>query len=189
MCRPPPTLAADVALVARVLARLGLVHAFGHVPARVPVASPPPGGAVDTARSPLRPHAPLRALAAEGALAAVEACCSPRRRWGAGRGEVLVLTRPGGCLAGARSTGRWRRRCTWPSTPPGPVGAICRLHGPAVVASGPPAPPAAAARVRGMVEPVAFWDDPDLVAAEPAAGRAAAALGAPRRCCWPATAA
>ena len=29
-----------------------------------------------------------------------------------------------------------------------------------------------------MVEPVAFWDDPDLVAGEPLAGRVAAALGA-----------
>ena len=28
-----------------------------------------------------------------------------------------------------------------------------------------------------MVEPVAFWGDPDLVTAEPLAGRAAAALG------------
>ena len=32
----PAGLAAEVALVARVLARLGFVHAFGHVSARAP---------------------------------------------------------------------------------------------------------------------------------------------------------
>ena len=39
----PADLAAEVALVARVLARLGFVHAFGHVSARAP-ASAPNGG-------------------------------------------------------------------------------------------------------------------------------------------------
>ena len=57
------------------------------------------------------------------------------------------------------------------------VGAICRCTGRRSPPSATWRRPAAAARVRGMVEPVAFWDDPDLVAAEPAAGRVAAALG------------
>jgi HCOMODA/2-hydroxy-3-carboxy-muconic semialdehyde decarboxylase len=132
-----------VALVARVLARLGFVHAFGHVSAR----STP--GAVD---SPARPG-----------RVGVE-----RDRVGGGDGWVLVTPTfpPQAPLHLAVYAAQ-----------PG-VGAICRLHGPPVAAFG--ATGAALPLLHGfggMVEPVAFWADPDLVAAEPAAGRVAAALG------------
>ena len=55
--------AADVALVARVLSRLGLVHAFGHVSARAsagPVGgSAGPAGAVDSREHPVSGSATL----------------------------------------------------------------------------------------------------------------------------------
>jgi HCOMODA/2-hydroxy-3-carboxy-muconic semialdehyde decarboxylase len=167
----PDDLAADVALVARVLARLGFVHAFGHVSAR----STP--GAVD---SPARPG-----------RVGLE-----RDRVGGGDGRVLVTpTFPPladletGDLLELDAGGRvvrgeaGRRPLEAPlhlavyAAQPG-VGAICRLHGPAVAAFGATgAAPPLLHGFGGMVEPVAFWADPDLVAAEPAAGRVAAALG------------
>jgi ribulose-5-phosphate 4-epimerase/fuculose-1-phosphate aldolase len=58
------------------------------------------------------------------------------------------------------------------------VGAICRLQGPGVAAFATTggAPPLLHG-FGGMVEPVTFWNDLDLVATEPVAGRVAAALG------------
>jgi HCOMODA/2-hydroxy-3-carboxy-muconic semialdehyde decarboxylase len=144
----PADPATDVAQVARVLSHLGLVHAFGHVSAR------PAGGRV--LLTPTFP--PLGEL--------VEA-------------EVLVLDRGGRVLGGVaehRPLEAVLHLAVYAARPD--VGAICRLHGPAVAAFGATgAAPPLLHGFGGMVEPVAFWADPDLVAAEPAAGRVAAALG------------
>jgi ribulose-5-phosphate 4-epimerase/fuculose-1-phosphate aldolase len=148
---PPTDPAADVALVARVLARLGLVNAFGHVSARAPGDGP--------ARVLLTPTWP-----ALGELAAA---------------DVLELDQGGRLLRGAEGAvpletplhlGVYAARAD--------VGAICRLHGPALAAfAATRAAPPLLHGFGGMVEPVAVWDDPDLVAGEPAAAGAAAALG------------
>jgi HCOMODA/2-hydroxy-3-carboxy-muconic semialdehyde decarboxylase len=144
----PDDLAADVALVARILSRLGLVHAFGHVSART-VAG----------RVLLTPTAPPL-----GELAGA---------------EVLVVDQGGRVLGGVaehRPLEAPLHLAVYAAQPR--VGAICRLQGPAVAAyASTGAAPPLLHGFGGMVEPVAFWDDPDLVAAEPAGGRVAAALG------------
>jgi HCOMODA/2-hydroxy-3-carboxy-muconic semialdehyde decarboxylase len=145
---PGVDLAADVALVTRVLSRLGLVHAFGHVSARSV------GGRVLV--TPTFPP-----------LADLEA------------GDLLELDAGGRVVrgeAGRRPLEAPLHLAVYAARPD--VGAICRLHGPAVAAyaSTGTAPPLLHG-FGGIVEPVAFWDDPDLVAAEPAGGLVAAALG------------
>jgi HCOMODA/2-hydroxy-3-carboxy-muconic semialdehyde decarboxylase len=145
----PADLAAEVALVARVLARLGFVHAFGHVSARAPAGE----------RVLLTPTSPPL-----GALAAA---------------DVLELDQDGRVLvgsAGRRPLEAPLHLAVYAARPD--VGAICRVHAPAVAAS------AAVGEVPpllhgfgGMVEPVAVWDDPDLVAGGAAGGRAAGVLG------------
>jgi HCOMODA/2-hydroxy-3-carboxy-muconic semialdehyde decarboxylase len=58
------------------------------------------------------------------------------------------------------------------------VGAVCRLHGPAVAACATTgAAPPLLHGFGGMVEPVAFWDDPHLVTGEAGAAGVAAVLG------------
>jgi HCOMODA/2-hydroxy-3-carboxy-muconic semialdehyde decarboxylase len=142
-------LAAEVALVARVLARHGLVHAFGHVSA---------GGAGEgVLLTPTFP--PLGEL--QG-------------------GDVLELDHHGrvvGGEAGHRPLEAALHLALYAARPD--VGAVCRIHGPAVVAVGATgtAPPLLHG-FGGMVEPVAVWDDPDLVAGEQDAGRVAGVLGA-----------
>ena len=147
----PTDPAADVALVARVLARLGFVHAFGHVSARVP--------APRSARVLLTPTFPP--------LGEVEAA------------DVLELDESGRVVGGVaehRPLEAALHLAVYAARPG--VGAICRLQAPAVAAFGATgAAPPLLHGFGGMVEPVAFWDDPDLVTAEPLAGRAAAALG------------
>jgi ribulose-5-phosphate 4-epimerase/fuculose-1-phosphate aldolase len=147
----PADPAADVALVARVLAGHGLVHAFGHVSARVPG-----GGSWRVLLTPTFP--PLGEVA--GA-------------------DVLELDQGGRALRGAAAVvpleaplhlGIYAARAD--------VGAVCRLHGPALAAcAATGAPPPLLHGFGGMVEPVAWWDDPDLVAGEPGAAGAAGALG------------
>ena len=144
----PADLAADVALVARVLARLGLVHAFGHVSARGP------GRVLLTPTFP-----PLGELAVT---------------------DVLELDRRGRVVAGAAGALPLEaplHLAVYAARPD--VGAICRLQGPAVAAFATigGAPPLLHG-FGGMVEPVACWDDPDLVATKPVAAKVAAALGA-----------
>ncbi|MDP9209915.1 MAG: class II aldolase/adducin family protein, partial [Actinomycetota bacterium] len=145
----PADLAAEVALVARVLARLGFVHAFGHVSARAPAGE----------RVLLTPtYPPLGALAAA---------------------DVLELDQDGRVLGGAaghRPLEAPLHLAVYAARPD--VGAICRVHAPAVAVS------AAVGEVPpllhgfgGMVEPVAVWDDPDLVAGGPVGGRVAGVLG------------
>jgi HCOMODA/2-hydroxy-3-carboxy-muconic semialdehyde decarboxylase len=140
-------LAADVALVARALARLGFVHAFGHVSARA-------GGRVL-----LTPTAPPL-----GEVAA---------------GEVLELSPDGRVLrgvAGNRPLEAALHLALYGAQPE--VGAICRVQAPAVTAYATlGAAPPLLHGFGGMVEPVARWDDPDLVTDGPVARRVAAALG------------
>jgi len=139
--------AAEVAAVARTLARMGFVHAFGHVTCRSP------GGVLLTPTS-----SPLATL-------------DP--------GDVLELDRAGRLLHGAAARlpleapmhlAIYARRED--------VGAVCRAHAPATAAwacTG--TPPPLLHGFGGMVEPVAVWDDPDLIASEQAAAEVAATLG------------
>jgi HCOMODA/2-hydroxy-3-carboxy-muconic semialdehyde decarboxylase len=149
----PADLAADVALVARVLARLGLVHAFGHVSARVPLGS---AGRWAVLLTPTFP-----------ALGEVEA------------GDLLELAATGRMRrgpAGRRPLEAPLHLAVYAARPE--VGAVCRLHGPAVAAfAATGAAPPLLHGFGGMVEPVAWWDDPDLVAGEADAAKVAAALG------------
>ena len=143
--------AADVALVARVLARLGLVHAFGHVSTRV--------AAAGSWRVLLTPTFPPR-----GEVAAA---------------DVLELDQGGRVLRGAGGVVPLEAPLhlgVYAARPD--VGAVCRLHGPALAAfAAPGAAPPLLHGFGGMVEPVAFWDDPDLVAGEPVAARGAGVRG------------
>jgi ribulose-5-phosphate 4-epimerase/fuculose-1-phosphate aldolase len=143
------TAAAEVAAAARVLAGLGFVHAFGHVSARGPRSA----GVLLTPTSP-----PLRALGA-GDLLALDAEGRPLR----GQVARTPIEAP---MHLAIYAGR------------SDVGAICRIHAPATAAwaSTGEAPPLLHG-FGGMVEPVAVWDDPDLIASKAAAHRVAAALG------------
>jgi HCOMODA/2-hydroxy-3-carboxy-muconic semialdehyde decarboxylase len=177
----PAELAAEVALVARVLARLGLVHAFGHVSAR----SAPPGAVDD--REPLPP----------GSATLPHQGTRPGPGWVKRADGLVLLTptvppladlEPGDLLelevSGRVLRGEVGRRpleaplhlAIYAARPD--VGAICRVHGPAVAASAAlGAAPPLLHGFGGMVEPVAVWDDPDLVAGGPVAGRVAGALG------------
>ena len=147
----PSDLAAEVAEVARILARLGYVHAFGHVSARIPAGE---GGRV--LLTPTFP--PLGELAAA---------------------DVLELDAEGrllGGVAGHRPLEAPLHLAVYAARPD--VGAICRVHAPAVAAAAAvgEAPPLLHG-FGGMVEPVAVWDDPDLVAGGPVGGRVAGVLG------------
>jgi HCOMODA/2-hydroxy-3-carboxy-muconic semialdehyde decarboxylase len=198
-------LAAEVALVARVLARLGLVHAFGHVSARAPIG--PPGQVVDnpthTVRGPATlPHrgtrhrpGPVGRAAEPGAGRTAEPGAGRAAGRAAARvlvtptfpplgelqaGDVLELDSSGRVLEGAaerRPLEAPLHLAVYAARPE--VGAVCRVHGPAVAAVGASgtAPPLLHG-FGGMVEPVAVWDDPDLVAGEQVAGRVAGVLGA-----------
>jgi HCOMODA/2-hydroxy-3-carboxy-muconic semialdehyde decarboxylase len=147
---PGGSAAAEVAEVARILAGLGFVHAFGHVSARAEAAEL-------VLLTPTFP--PLGELEAGAVLALDRA-----GRVVGGRVEHRPLEAPMHlAVYAARSD----------------VGAICRVHGPASAAfacTG-TAPPLVHG-FGGIVEPVAIWDDPDLVAGQPAAERLAGALGA-----------
>jgi HCOMODA/2-hydroxy-3-carboxy-muconic semialdehyde decarboxylase len=141
--------AAEVAEVAGVLARLGFVGAFGHVSAR-------DGGDAAILLTPTSP--PLGALAP---------------------GDVLLLDAGGGVVAGAAASRPLEaplHLAVYARRPD--VAAICRVHPPAAAAwacSG--ERPPLLHGFGGMVEPVAVWDDPDLVTSWPAAAEVAAALG------------
>jgi HCOMODA/2-hydroxy-3-carboxy-muconic semialdehyde decarboxylase len=184
----PADLAADVALVARALADLGFVHAFGHVSAR----------AVDNPERPDSPSAtvPLRGAAQpEGGFPRArerEGASLPRARgWRVlltptapplgevAGGEVLELDREGRVLrgvAGNRPLEAALHLAVYEAQPG--VGAICRVQAPAISASATVgAVPPLLHGFGGMVEPVAWWDDPDLVTDGPVAERVAAALG------------
>jgi ribulose-5-phosphate 4-epimerase/fuculose-1-phosphate aldolase len=174
---PPADLAADVALVARALARLGFVHAFGHVSARAvdSRAHLSSGSASVPLRGASQPEGGRRR--APGGSVLLTPTFPPLGELAAG--DVLELDRTGRVLRGVA-----RNR---PLEAPlhlaiyaarADVGAVCRLHGPAVAASATlGAVPPLLHGFGGMVEPVAGWDDPDLVTDRPVAGRVAAALG------------
>jgi HCOMODA/2-hydroxy-3-carboxy-muconic semialdehyde decarboxylase len=141
--------AAAVAEVAGVLARLGFVSAFGHVSAR----------SGDSGRILLTPTSPpLGMLAPE---------------------HVLELDRSGGVARGVaahRPLEAPLHLAVYAGRPD--VGGICRIHAPATAAwacTG--ISPPLLHGFGGIVEPVAFWDDPDLVTSEQAAAGVAAALG------------
>jgi len=143
------TAPAEVAAAARVLARLGFVGAFGHVSARGPEGV----GVLLTPTSP-----PLGALGA-GDLLALDADGRPPEGQ-AGRTPIEAPMHLA-VYAGRRD-----------------VGAICRIHAPATAAwASTGATPPLLHGFGGMVEPVAVWDDPDLIATRAAASRVAAALG------------
>jgi HCOMODA/2-hydroxy-3-carboxy-muconic semialdehyde decarboxylase len=146
-------LAADVAAVARILASLGFVHAFGHVSARPPASG---GGAGRVLLTPTFP--PLGDLEAADVL------------------ELDETGRPSRGAARNRPLEAPLHLAVYAAQPE--VGAICRLQAPAVAAWATTgvAPPLLHG-FGGMVEPVRFWDDPDLVADMPAADRVAATLG------------
>jgi HCOMODA/2-hydroxy-3-carboxy-muconic semialdehyde decarboxylase len=201
----PAGLAADVALVARILARLGFVHAFGHVSARAVdnLGPPVPGSATLPHRGTSQRGGGFRR--AEGGLAPGARGLAPGARGlapgarGVERGEggrvLLTPTFPplgeqrGGDVLELELDGRTvggsaeHRPLEAPlhlavyAAQPG-VGAICRLHAPAVAAyAAIGTVPPLLHGFGGMVEPVVFWDDPDLVADDADAGRVAAALG------------
>lgn len=137
-----------VVVVARILARAGLVHAFGHVSARTP-----DGLAITPVFPPLGSLAEsdVRNLAADGSPLDDERRGVPLE---APMHAAVYATRPD-------------------------VAAICRIHGHAVAAWAARAePPPLLHGFGGIVEPVAMWPDPDLIADGAAADRVAAALGA-----------
>jgi HCOMODA/2-hydroxy-3-carboxy-muconic semialdehyde decarboxylase len=143
------TAATEVAAAARVLAGLGFVHAFGHVSARGPDGE----GVLLTPTSP-----PLGALTA-GDLLELEAGGRLLRDQAA-RMPIEVP------MHLAVYAGR------------ADVGAVCRIHAPATAAwASIGAAPPLLHGFGGMVEPVAVWDDPDLIATKAAARRVAAVLG------------
>jgi HCOMODA/2-hydroxy-3-carboxy-muconic semialdehyde decarboxylase len=143
------TTAAEVAAAARALARLGFVHAFGHVSAR----GPDGAGVLLT---PTRP--PLGALEA---------------------GDLLELDadgRPLPAQATRTPIEAPMHLAVYAGRPE--VGAICRTHAPATAAwASTGAVPPLLHGFGGMVEPVAVWDDPDLIATWAAARLVATALG------------
>jgi HCOMODA/2-hydroxy-3-carboxy-muconic semialdehyde decarboxylase len=148
---PPADPAADVALVARVLSRLGLVHAFGHVSRRV--AGDGPWRMLLTPTFP-----PLGEVAAADVLELDQSGRAPP-----GAAGVMPLEAP-------LHLGVYAARPD--------VGAVCRLHGSALAAfAATGAAPPLLHGFGGMVEPVAFWDDPDLVTGAAGAAGVAAALG------------
>jgi HCOMODA/2-hydroxy-3-carboxy-muconic semialdehyde decarboxylase len=179
--------AADVALVARVLSRLGLVHAFGHVSARVADLRGNPGGVVDSGGNPLTgsgtlPHRGTRhpaGVVQHGTGRVLLTPTFPPLGELAG-GDVLELAGDGRVLGGAaehRPLEAALHLAIYTARPD--VGAVCRVHGAAVAAmAGVGAAPPLLHGFGGMVEPVVVWDDPDLIADGQAAGRVAAALGA-----------
>jgi HCOMODA/2-hydroxy-3-carboxy-muconic semialdehyde decarboxylase len=128
----PADQAAEVALVARALARLGFVHAFGHVSARA--------GGRKVLLTPTAP--PLDEVAG---------------------GEVLELDRAGRVVrgvAGNRPLEAALHLAVYEAQPE--VGAICRVQAPAIAAHATlGAVPPLLHGFGGMVEPVAWWDDPD----------------------------
>lgn len=139
--------AARVAAVARILARAGLVHAFGHVSTRTPdgfLLTPvvPPLGVVGGADvHPLGPDGVT--LDGDRRLVPLEA---PMH-------AAVYAARPD-------------------------VHAICRIHGRAAAAwAARPEPPPLLHGFGGIVEPVAMWPDPDLIADAAAGAGVAAALG------------
>jgi HCOMODA/2-hydroxy-3-carboxy-muconic semialdehyde decarboxylase len=143
------TAAAEVAAAARVLAGLGFVHAFGHVSAR----GPDGAGVLLTPTSP-----PLGTLTA-GDLLALDADGRPPR----GQAARMPIEAP---MHLAVYAGR------------SDVSAICRIHAPATAAwASTGAVPPLLHGFGGMVEPVAVWDDPGLIATEAMARRVAAVLG------------
>ncbi len=138
---------ARVAVVARILARAGLVHAFGHVSARtqdglvITPVFPPLGALAET---------DVRVLAADG---------SPLD--GERRGVPLEAPMHAAIYA-ARPD----------------VSGICRIHGSAAAAwAARPEPPPLLHGFGGVVEPVAMWPDPDLIADTTGATGVATALG------------
>jgi HCOMODA/2-hydroxy-3-carboxy-muconic semialdehyde decarboxylase len=170
-------LAAEVAQVARVLARLGLVHAFGHVSARA-VDNREPG----IRRSATLPHRGTRHRTGPVPRGAGRVLLTPTfpPLGELQAGDVLELD-PDGRVVGGDAEHRPLEAplhlAVYAARPD--VGAVCRTHGPAVVAVGATgtAPPLLHG-FGGMVEPVAVWDDPDLVAGDQVAGRVAGVLGA-----------
>jgi len=145
------TTAEEVAAAARVLARLGIVHAFGHVSARAP------GGVL--LLTPTSP--PLGALEADQVLE-----LEPEPDGGGpppGQAAHTPIEAPMHlAVYAARAE----------------VAAICRIHAPATAAwAATGAAPPLLHGFGGMVEPVVVWDDPDLVATWQAARRVAATLG------------
>jgi len=139
--------AAEVAMAARMLARMGFVHAFGHVSGRGPrgvllTPTSPPLGTLDPADvlELDRAGGVLRRLAAHRPLEAPMHLAIYERREDVG--AVCRIHSP--------ATAAWA--CT--GRPP-PL-----LHG-----------------FGGIVEPVTVWDDPDLVASEQVAAEAAGTLG------------
>jgi HCOMODA/2-hydroxy-3-carboxy-muconic semialdehyde decarboxylase len=143
------TAPAEVAAAAHVLARLGFVHAFGHVSARGP----------DGAGVLLTPTSPPLAALQPGDLLGLDADGRPPP----GQAARTPIEAP---MHLAVYAGR------------SDVGAICRIHAPATAAwASTGATPPLLHGFGGMVEPVAVWDDPDLIATTAAASRVAAALG------------
>jgi HCOMODA/2-hydroxy-3-carboxy-muconic semialdehyde decarboxylase len=143
------TAPAEVAAAARVLARLGFVGAFGHVSARGP----------DGAGVLLTPTSPPLAALQPGDLLALDADGHPPPGQ-AGRTPIEAPMHVA-VYAGRRD-----------------VGAICRIHAPATAAwASTGATPPLLHGFGGMVEPVAVWDDPDLIATRAVASRVATALG------------
>lgn len=141
--------AAEVAQAAGVLARLGFVSAFGHVSAR----------SGDTGEILLTPTSPPLGALAPGHVLGLD-----------GSGSVA------GGVAAHRPLEAPLHLAVYASRPD--AGAICRIHAPAAAAwactgSSPPLLHGFGA----IVEPVAVWDDPDLVTSEQAAAEVAAGLG------------
>ncbi len=136
----------QVSVVARILARAGLVHAFGHVSARTP-----DGLAI----TPVFP--PLGALG-EDDVRSLGPDATPRD------------ARPGVPLEAPMHAAIYAARPD--------VAAICRIHGRAAAAwAARPEPPPLLHGFGGVVEPVAMWPDPDLIADATLAAGVAAALG------------
>ena len=135
---------ARVAAVAQILSRARLVHGFGHVSVRTPA------GFLLTPVSP-----PL------GKVGAKDIC--PLGADGApldGDGRLVPLEAP-------------MHAAVYAARPD--VGAICRIHGRAAAAwSVRREPPPLLHGFGGIVEPVAIWADPDLIA-DAAAGSGVAA--------------
>lgn len=142
------TVQADVAMAARILARAGLVHAFGHVSAR---------SGAEVMLTPTRP--PLPTLQAADVIRL-------RLRGTVSHGDPSRLP-----LEAPMHLAIYRGRPD--------VNAIARVHGSALAAwAARGVPPPMLHGFGAIVEPVAAWTDPDLIADEIAAGAVAAALGA-----------
>ncbi len=140
-------LSAELAATARILARAGLVHAFGHVSARTD------GGCAITPTYP-----PLIGLAAADVIELD------------GSGAVVRGDRERLPLEAPMHISIYRRRRD--------VGAIARIHGGALAAwAARLGPPPLLHGFGGIVEPLAFWADPDLITDAVAGDALAATLG------------